>query len=282
MDDIDFNELFGVEAQTPEAAEPEPEEVEQGEEVQEVAEPAESRDRAKDAEFAAARRKAEAERDAAVEEAKRAAKEEAEKYIAEAFKQSGMTNPYTNEPITSKEDYASYRKALDDDAIARVRDGAGMSEEEFSKFVGDLPEVREAREAKAAAEKQAAEAKKAEFQTQVAKEIDEIHALDPSITQLSDLGRMENYDTFKSFVDKGYSFIDSFKLANFDSLRQTSAKAAKQAAKNAESKEHLTRTESRGKGAEAVPADIMEQYRFFNPKATDDEILAHYNKSLKN
>ena len=102
-------------------------------------------DDARNAEFAAARRKAEAERDAAVEKAKADAQEEARKIIDEAFSRSGLMNPYTKKPITSKAEYDEYKQRYDEERKARVMKKSGMSDEEFEAFVNDLPEVRQAR-----------------------------------------------------------------------------------------------------------------------------------------
>jgi len=125
-----------------------------------------------------------------------------------------------------------------------------------------------------------AEERDAAFRERVARELAEIHSMDPRICGVEDLGRMERFPEFRAYVDRGYSFLDAYKLAHFDALRQITAGAAAQAVRNAAGKAHLQRTEARGSDGERVPEDVLEQYRIFNPKATDAEILAHYNKSL--
>ena len=55
----------------------------------------------------------------------------------------------------------------------------------------------------------------------------------------------------------------------------------KQTAYAADSKNHLIKTGTRGSGAVTVPPEIKEQYRLFNPDATDAEIQAHYSKYHK-
>lgn len=288
MNEIDYNALFGVEGENEqESAEPaETEQVEEtesaGENEQETAEPAVSEKQSKEtnAMYAAARRKAEQERDAAVESAKKKAQEEADKYIAEAFKNSGLTNPYTGEAISSREQYEAYRQSYDSDRISRVRDGAGMSDSEFDQFVASLPVVREATEAKAAAEKAQAAARDAEINADIERQLAEINTIDPSIKTLSDLTKLDNYQELYDKVGKGYSIIDAYKLTNWDRSRDAAVKAAKQEARNAGSKAHLTRTEGRGNGALSVPEDVMREFRTFNPTASEADITAYYNKFM--
>ena len=112
--------------------------------------------------------------------------------------------------------------------------------------------------------------------------ISEIREIDPSITSLSDLTKMPNYQRFYDLVKRGNTLTDAFRLVNMD--RQTSQvrEQAQQAALNkVASKSHLDRTTTRGAGAVTVPADVMEQFRIFNPDATDEEIRKYWAKSQK-
>lgn len=290
MEDIDYGTLFGIdeggnEQEVAEPAEVETEEV-QGEEEQEVAEPAETEEESKDEQspeersrYAAARRKAEAERDAAIEKARQEAKEEAQRTIDEAFKQSGLTNPYTKKPITSKAEYDEYLAQRDQEKKARVIRNSKMTEQEFQEFIAELPEVKEA---KRTAEEATRAAREQQAKAAMEEQMKEISALDPSIKEVADLTKMETYPQFYEYVKKGNNFIEAFKLANFDTLNRNTAAASRQAAiNNAKSKAHLSATTTRGAGAAPVPADVREMYLAFNPGATDAEIQAHYNKHHK-
>ena len=84
-------------AEEQEAAAPAVEETEEPEQPQTEA-PEQEPKTDRDAQFAAARRKAEAERDAAIARAK----EDAQKQVDEFFKNSGLMNPYTGHPITTR------------------------------------------------------------------------------------------------------------------------------------------------------------------------------------
>ena len=310
MGEIDYGALFGIDAtgaEEQDVADPAADTTAQGENEQDVAAPAEQntentpadgaaeggndsseeegeagQNAEQNAKFAAARRKAEAERDAAVEKAKAEAQAEAARVINEAFKNSGLVNPYTKQPITSKEEYDAYRQRYEAERKKAMMRKSGMSDADFDAFVQNLPEVREAREAKAQAEQAKREAQQAAAKVKVDEQLKEIGALDPSIRSMEDLAKMPTYAKFYELVKKGNTLTDAFKLANYDALTKGAAAGARQAALNAaQGKQHMGQTQTRGAGAVSVPAEVMEQYRAFNPDATEAEIRAHYAKSHK-
>lgn len=301
-DDINYGELFGVEVSDDATGTDAGENTEKNtsENEQEIADPAESdteetettedgeadgkavQSREENARYAAARRKAEAERDAAVAQAKADAQAEAQKTIDEAFRNMGLYDPYTKKPITNKAEYDAYKQKSDIEKKSRVAKASGMSETEFNEFVAELPEVKAAREKQAQAEEAMKQAQAAQAQVKIGEQISEIAKLDPSIKSLDDLKKMENYGEFYERVKSGHNLVDAYKLTNFDKLTQASANGAKQAAINAiNGKSHLEKTSGRGTGSATVPKDILEQYRMFNPDATDAEIQKHYNKHIK-
>ena len=310
MGEIDYGALFGIDAtgaEEQDVADPAADTTAQGENEQDVADPAEQNTEntpadgdaeggndsseeegevgqttEQNAKFAAARRKAEAERDAAVEKAKAEAQAEAARVINEAFKNSGLVNPYTKQPITSKEEYDAYRQRYEAERKKAMMRKSGMSDADFDAFVQNLPEVREAREAKEQAEQAKREAQQAAAKVKVDEQLKEIGALDPSIRSMEDLAKMPTYAKFYELVKKGNTLTDAFKLANYDALTKGAAAGARQAALNqAQGKQHMGQTQTRGAGAVSVPAEVMEQYRAFNPDATEAEIRAHYAKSHK-
>lgn len=318
MDDIDYGALFGIDAEgteVTEPAEPSGDTTAQGANEQEPAEPAAVEEQIEEtnaegaedggqstggdspegqadgqkqtpeqnAKFAAARRKAEAERDAAIAKARQDAKAEAQRTIDEAFRTSGLTNPYTKKPITSKAEYDEYRARLEADRKARILKKSGMSDEEFQQFVQGLPEVKQAKEAQAAAETAARQAREQQAKLKVEEQLKEISALDPTIQELKDLAKMETYPKFYELVKRGNTLTDAFKLANYEALTGRAAAASRQAAINsAQGKQHLSPTTQRGAGAVSVPADVKAEYLAFNPDATDAEIQQHYNRYVKN
>ena len=232
--------------------------------------------------YAAARRKAEAQRDAAIEKAKADARAEAERYINDAFANSGLVNPYTKEKITSKDAYDAYRQRYEDEKKKSVMRKSGMSDEEFREFVESLPEVRAAKEAQEQAKRETFKAREERAKAQIEQQLEEIHQLDPDITGMADLAKLEHYDRFRELVQKGLGLTDAYKLVNFEKLTEKAAAARKQAMLNASaSKAHLTPTAQRGAGAQPVPEDVRKAYRTYLPDATDSEIQRHYNTYLR-
>lgn len=287
LEEKDYCELFGVDPEGANEQEPaEPAAQEPGEEPEE--EPEEGDDGSAQqtpqerARFAAIRRKAEAERDAAIQKAREDAQAEAKKSIEDVFASAGLVNPYTKQPIKSKADFDAYKQRLDEDRKARILKRTGMSEDEFQQYVDSMPEVQAAKARAEAAEAAERNAKEEQAQARIAEQIKEISSLDPGITKLEDLAKMENYQEFYALVKRGNSLVDAFKLANYDKITRRIAAGAAQADRNAAAgKAHLTRTAPRGKGSATVPPEIRAEYKAFMPDATDAEITAHYNKYIK-
>lgn len=234
------------------------------------------------ARFAAARRKAEAERDAAIAEAERRAKEQAEAFIASVLADSGILDPYTGKPVTTTEEYEAYRRHRAEAQKSTVIDATGMSDEEYQQFVESLPQVREARAAQAEAEKIRKQAAELQARVRLEKQLKEIGQLDPSIKSVDDLVYMDNYPEFYERVQRGMTMTEAFKLTNYDRLTRDAMKASRQAAMNETAgKQHMAQTQQRGEEAVSVPADVREMYKAINPDATDAEIQAHWRRSQK-
>lgn len=265
-------------AEEQEAAAPAVEETEESEQPQAEA-PEQEPKTDRDAQFAAARRKAEAERDAAIARAK----EDAQKQVDEFFKNSGLMNPYTGHPITTRAEYEAYRERFEADQKAKLMEKAGITQEEFQAFVQGLPEVRAARQAKAEAEAAARQAREQEAKARVDEQLRQIQAIDPTVKELGDLAKLDTYPKLYDMVKRGYSILDAYRLANYDTLTQRAAEASRKAAINSvQSKQHLKATESRGGGAIPVPDSVLEEYRVLNPGATKEEIQKHYQSYMKN
>lgn len=221
--------------------------------------------------FAAARRKAEAQRDAAIAKARQDAKKDLDEFI----RQAGVMNPYTKAPIQSKEEWDEYRRRRERENREELIRKTGMNDAEFQNFVESLPEVQEAK----AAQREAQEAK---ANARMKEQMETIRGMNPAIQDIKDLAEMETYPKLYELVQKGYDLSDAYRLANFEALTQTTAAATRQAAMNTmQGKKHLGKTQGRGTGGESVPADVREMYRALNPDATEAEIRAHYNRSHK-
>lgn len=228
--------------------------------------------------FAAARREAERQRDAAIAEAEERHKKELEN----VFTAVGLTNPYTGKPVTNMDELAAYNKAISDDKKKTFMEKNGLSEDEYNRFIGELPEVAEARRMASEAEAAKRSAKDAKAKANIDEQVAIISKLNPDIKSVDDLIRDESYETILPLVKKGYAVSDAYRIANFDKLTSAAAASARQQERNSQiSKEHLTQSDSRGSGIESVPADIRAQYREFNPDMTDAEIAKEYAKYIK-
>ena len=211
------------------------------------------------------------------------AKEDAQKQVDEFFKTSGLMNPYTGQPITTRAEYEAYRERFEADQKAKLMEKAGITQEEFQAFVQGLPEVRAARQAKAEAEAAARQAREQEAKARVDEQLRQIRAIDPTVKELGDLAKLDTYPKLYDMVKRGYSILDAYRLANYDTLTQRAAEASRKAAINSvQSKQHLKATESRGGGAIPVPDSVLEEYRVLNPGATKEEIQKHYQSYMKN
>ena len=221
--------------------------------------------------FAAARRKAEMQRDAEINKIKEQTKAEIDK----AFADAGLINPYTNKQITTKAEYDDYKKRLDKDKTDRALKKSGLDKDILDKLISSHPDV-------VAARAEVEKAKQANAQAKLNEQIAEITKIDPDIKSADDLIKSPSYAQIIERVKKGYTIADAYQIVNIDAITQKRAAAARQQAINsANGKSHLTASTARGPGAVNVPADIAAQYRMLNPKITDEEMQKSYNKYLK-
>ena len=308
--DIDYNELFGIDADTgdkgPGAAEPAAEqnagdaekpteseangaaasEEDGGGSDSTSAEATEDDDSAPDdkgtdkapqtkeerAKFAAARRQAE--KDAAVEAARKAERERMNAII----KELGIAPKEGAKPLETVEELEAYRKDLAARRLSKkIVDGTATAEDFAAVTPKDarLP-VDTGKDAETTTPATTNE------DAIIAAQIAEIHALDGSVSTIDDLLKMPNAKAFGDYVRKGNSFVDAYKLANMDKLLASARESASASAINkARSKDHLTATETRGSGAVSVPADELALYRELMPDASEADIIKHYNKYIK-
>lgn len=236
-------------------------------------------------ENAARRRRAEQREaiDRAVERARQEERDAAEKNLSEFFATANLKNTVTGEPIRSMEEFREWKKSYDAAKLQKDLKVGRLTPETLEQAIAANPTVKRAEEiirqneeAKLAQERQVAQAR-------VEAEIQEIHKLDPSINSVRDLVSMPNSKEFYSLVKRGNSFLDAYRLANFDRITAAKAEQARQQAlNNARSKDHLrTVGGQRGSGALTVPADEMAMFKAINPGATEAQIQAYYNKIKK-
>ena len=215
----------------------------------------------------------------AVEEERARAKGQMEAF----FSRAGLKNTVTGKPITTLEEFDAWRADLDAARLQKDLKAGKLTPEALRSAVEQTPAIqalKKQQEQRAAEDEQR---RQAEAKARVDAELAEIHKLDPAINTVEDLLSMPSAKAFYDLVRKGNSFLDAYRLANFDRLTTARAEAARQQAlNNARGKDHLTGTGTpQGTGAATVPPDVKAEYLAFNPGATDAEIQKHYNRYME-
>ena len=113
---------------------------------------------------------------------------------------------------------------------------------------------------------------------QIANEIVMIGKYDKNIKTMRDLPKMQNFDKFCDLVKRGNSFIDAYRIANFDAISRSvledNAFAERQKALG---KLHMQKLEGRGDILCGVPKDILDKYKSLMPGVSYGEIQRHYS-----
>ena len=229
---------------------------EQNEQQQEQQE----QDHAERARQAAARR----EREAEVQRREARAYQQARAEVSATLQRLGIKNPKTDKVIATVEELEEYEKGLSDE---RLSSGTGTAED-IKRVVRDaIREVQPAPQPKHPADDQ-------ESQRQLA----EIRAMDPAMTDIKAILESEAGEKFRGYVNKGLNFVDAYTLAAKDRLARIQANRA---GAKAGGKSHLNATRQQGVGALSVPADEMVLFRELNPDATEADIQKYYNADKK-
>ena len=213
--------------------------------------------------LAAARRRAEM-------EAAARAQHEKDALVAQAY--AGQVNPYTGRPIPTEAELKAYQTAYREEQLQ----AAGITPDVLQQMIESNPAVQQAKML-------AAQQQQMMGQQIMSEQLKAISAIDPQVTSLEDITKMETFEQFDAMVRQGYSLVDAYKLANFDTLAAKRAAAAKQRTLNQTAgKAHLQPTQGKESGqAVIVPPEIREMYREMNPGISDKEIAKHYAKSMK-
>lgn len=220
---------------------------------------------------------------AAVEAALEAERNKANAQMQAFFAKAGLKDTFTGESITNMEQFEQWSRKFEQAKLEQDLKKGKLTPESLATAIGNHPVMQQAAQAMQQQEQQRRQQEREVDQARIQTEIQEIGKLDASIKTVQDLLNMPRAKEFYDFVGKGYSFLDAYRLANFDALTARTAEAAKQQAlNNARGKDHLNATGNpRGEGAMQVPAKDMAMFRMFNPNATEAEIQVYYNKYKK-
>lgn len=234
----------------------------------------------------AARRREQQQREtvnAAVQQALQEQQEKHNQQLGTVFSHMQLTDIETGQPITTMEQFHKWQRDHSAKQLEQDLKAGRLTPEALDAAISAHPAVQQAQAIVEQAQQQAQAQQEAADKQRIDADMEKIRARDPSIQEVADLLKMPEYAAFKDYVAKGHTFDEAHYLATRERREQEVAEAARQKALNdARSKDHLTgTTAARGAGAATVPANVMAMYRKLNPKASEAEIVAHYNKYLK-
>ena len=217
------------------------------------------------AQFAAARRRAEAEFKAELE------RRDAE--YARRFKD--VVNPITGLPIKSEKDYF---EALDAQETLRLNEqvqSAGIDPSVIEQMIARSPMVAQAN---MILETQ----RRNEADRLIAEGVAEISKIDPDIKSLQDIPQ-EQMPRIIERVKAGLSLSDAYKIENMDKLIGKSNDAATQRAiNNAKNKNHLNTHSgiSDNENLQEIPSEALEAWKMAYPELSYKELRKIYNDTL--
>ena len=219
----------------------------------------------------------------AVAEAEKKAQERFDKQMEGFFATAKIKDTFTGEPIKTMEQFNAWQQKFRSEQVSKDLKAGRLTQETLQQMISDNPIVQQAQQMLDAAQKEKNQFEDQRFRAQVESELAEIRKMDPSIQGIEDLLKLPKADQWREKVVKGgHSYLDAYKLVYGEDNARKVAEAAKQAAlNNARGKDHLKAAGARGAGNVPVPAGQMRYYRLLNPKMTDAEITADYNRRLK-
>jgi len=221
----------------------------------------------------------------AVAQAIQAERERQAEQLKSFFKRADLKNSITGKDITSMEDFEAWERAYQAQRLQQELAEGRLSPEGLDQAIANSPAVRRAEELARQAERQEQEQQRARFQVFMQEQMAEIHKMDHSVNSLEDIVHGPDGARFCDYVkNRGLSFVDAFRLTNFDRLQRMADATVQQAARNQareleRSKDHLTGAGTvQGKGAAPVPSAEMALFHALLPDASESEIQNYYNK----
>ena len=222
--------------------------------------------------------------DKAVADAVAAERARAKSEMDEFFSGARLQNTFTNTPINSLEEFRSWRREYESAEISNDLAEGRLTPEALDRAIAGSPVMQRAQEVIRQGEESARRQQEAALQAKVDAELAEIGKLDPSVKGINDILAMPTGRAFHEAVMGGHSFLDAFKLANFERLRSdasagAAAAARQQAVTNAGGKDHLQQTTSpRGGGSAPIPQDELALAKALMPDVPESKIREYYSK----
>ena len=195
--------------------------------------------------------------------------------FAEKFKD--YQNPETKQPIKSAKDYFEAIAAQERVATKRTLTEKGIDPSIIEKAVNNSPALQ-------AANRIIEEQRRKDVEIYLNDQVKAVSKIDPSIKSVEDIEKSDRYPEVLKYVNENrLSIVDAYKLVYADRLTQSKTEAVKQQAiNNVKSQQHLKSTDGGATtdGLVPIPEKELEQWQKFYPEKSNKELRELYNKYL--
>ena len=170
----------------------------------------------------------------------------------------GITHPVTGQPITNVKDYVDALSAQQRLAREQELKDKGIDPAVIDRMIAENPIVMQAQQV-------IENHRSLEADAALQNDLAEIARIDPSIKGMDDLAALPNFQQMLSYVARGNTIAEAYKMCNFDTFMQHQGEAARQQAINQmRGKSHLP-SQSTNVASDTddvdVPADIMASWK---------------------
>ena len=198
--------------------------------------------------------------------------------LAAIFAGAGLIDRYhDNKPVTNMEEFRTWQEAQKTERLNRELKEGRLTPEALQQAIEDSPTVQGLRE-----KPESKPEEQPDMAQIVRQELEEIKKLDPSIQSINDITALPTGEDFRALVNRGnISFLEAFKIANFDRIQTLRAAAQRQAAKNAESKSHMKGINASATGGAEISGREMQIYKAMCPWMSEEEIRKDFAKRTK-
>lgn len=204
------------------------------------------------------------------------AKQERDKLVAEILEFTGVKTK-DGETVKTVEQYEQLLADQKKRKLERDLRAGKLTTEGLQQALAEMPQIKEALESAKRAQEQASSET---FTARREMELAEIRKVNPDISTIDDILRMDTGKKFAEAVRKGNSFVDAYYLANREDMLRKQREAGRQAARNeAAGKRHLQATTQESRGGTVVTDRDRKMYRLFNPDMTDAQIARAIEKN---
>lgn len=203
-------------------------------------------------------------------------------HYAAAF--AGKRNPYTGKEIRSRADYDEYvrarqqqeTQARQEAALEKVK-AAGLDADTISALFAQTQLGQDMQRAAKFSRQMEQQRYNDLLSEAISRDIQEIAKYDPSVKDVDSLRKTAKGKAIEERVKSGKAtWLEAWKIENFDKISGARSDAAKQAAVNAaNSKDHLQSTAQRGSGEVEIPADTKRMFEGFGITDPDKQRAAY-------